>query len=182
MWIIEGGIPSVRRLTFRMSYVVNQIFVEKHNDPAKVRYTWGPTAIGPYPSLYQLYMEMEDVTEWEFAMAYIGSWEIWQNIVQAKWFQPIISRWRKELELKLKARHLRQIKELAEGTGKDKLTANKYLLDKGYTFEDQPKRGRPSKTEIAEKANQIAEFEKETNEDLNRISTSSREDLQRIIN
>jgi hypothetical protein len=161
-----------------MSIQINQIFVEKHNDPAKVRYTWGAEAVvcrlgtggeATYPSLYKLYMEMEDVTEWEFAMAYIGSWETWQNIVNAKWFQPIITRWRKELELKLKARHLKQIKELAEGTGKDKLTANKYLLDKGYTFEDQPKRGRPSKTEIQEKVNQIAEFEKETQEDLQRI-------------
>ena len=152
-----------------MSALTTQIFLERNTDLSRARYTWGAEAVGPYPSLYQLYMEMEDVTEWEFAIQHIGSYEVWVAITEAKWFKSHIARWRKELELKLKARHLRYVKEAAEGTGKDKLAANKYLLDKGYTVQEAPTRGRPSKQEIAEKATQMADFEKETQDDLQRI-------------
>jgi hypothetical protein len=146
-----------------------RMFLEMHTDPALIRYTLSDEPRGGYPSLYQAYMAMEDTTEWEFAKQYIGSYDVWTRIVEATWFKPYIARWRKELELKLKARHLKLVKQAAEGEGKDKLAANKYLLDKGYTIEEAPKRGRPSKTEIAEKASQMAEFEKETQEDLQRI-------------
>jgi hypothetical protein len=156
-----------------LGYIVTRIFCELTTPEEHKRYSWSDQPYEQngkvYPSLYQLYMAEEDVTEWEFAQKHIGSWEVWEAITQANWFQKHITRWRKELELKLKARHLKEVKAIADKGGKDALTANKYLLDKGYTVEQTPKRGRPTKSEIASKAHELAEFEKETQDDLQRI-------------
>jgi hypothetical protein len=171
----EGGDSPLQGLTLKqdketMAKPVIRMFVEWHHYPEEVRYTLKDED-GDYPSLYKLYMEMEDVTEWEFAKAHIGSYDTWTKLCAAGWFKETIARWRKELELKLKARHLREVKAIADKGGKDALTANKYLLDKGYVVAEQPKRGRPTKNEIAEKADALARFDSETKEDLERIRT-----------
>lgn len=113
-----------------------------------------------YPSLYQLYMEMSDVTEYEFANRYFESYQHWDAICQEAWFQPYISRWRKELELKIKSKALLEIIEQAKSTDpKKRFEANKYLYEKVY-IGDGSTRGRPSKKQVKEEAAKQAKEQK----------------------
>lgn len=122
-----------------------------------------------YPSLYRLYMELEDETEWEFANKYLDSYEHWERIVSAPWFKEYIERWRKELELKLRNRHLKNIKDMAEEGGREGFQANKYLLDKAYLDKPKAKRGRPSKKEIAQATEDILSETTQVNEDYKKL-------------
>lgn len=126
-----------------------------------------------YVSLYRLYMETADPTEWEFVQQHYGSWEHWELLCSRGWFKETIKRWRKELELKLKAQALRRIQSLVlHPDAKLSFQVNKYLVQHGYTVEGQPKRGRPSKEEIKRAAAEQADLEKDILSDLERINSN----------
>ena len=102
-----------------------------------------------YPSLYRLYMEKEDLTEWEFANEYLDGFEHWEMLCACNWFKPYVERWRRELELKLRARALSAIRDEATSESKNSYYANKFLLEGGWkekssTSNDRG-RGRPKK-------------------------------------
>lgn len=122
-----------------------------------------------FPSLYRLYMECEDLTEWEFAQAHLDGWEHWQMLCACKWFAPLVERWRKELELKIRARALRAVKEEALD-GRNAYYANKLLLEAGWKDKEEKARGRPSKEEIKKEAEKQAEVDKRLQEDMERVS------------
>ena len=124
-----------------------------------------------YPSIYLLYMNMEDLTEWEFAHTFFDGWEHWQQIANASWMKEYILRYRTELELKLKASALRKIMIEAEA-GKDSYKANMFLIQKGWIdkqAEPAGRRGRPSKAEVERIAKEEAYQSKLINEDLKRL-------------
>lgn len=131
-----------------------------------------------YPSLYRLYMEMEDITEFQFAQKYIGSYKTWETLCNSVFFNQYVQQWRKELELKIKARALNEIIYIAaDENDKNKFTANKLLLEKGYKVEKSKdpssgKRGRPSKEEILSHADMLAQTEAKIKEDFERINTN----------
>jgi hypothetical protein len=117
-------------------------------------------------------MEAADVTEYEFAMANLAGWEHWERLSSAAWFQPYIERWRKELELKLRARALKNIIFDAEQGGRNAYDANKFLANANWKPKELPapgKRGRPSKEEVQKEAQAQAELEKRLAEDSKRI-------------
>lgn len=122
------------------------------------------------PSLYEAYMAMEDIIEYDFAKAHLASWDHWERLCQCNWFQPYIDSWRKELAIKIKARAVREIRLEAEAGGKNAYQANKWLVDKGWvgseTKGSKQAVGRPKKEEILPEIN---------NQDL-------AEDLKRMIN
>jgi len=125
-----------------------------------------------YPSLYRLYMEKEDQTEYEFAVAYLEGYEHWEMLCKCTWFKPHLIRWRNELELKLKARYLSKLVVDAEdSTSKTQLISAKYLIEKGWEPKQGSPRGRPSKAEIATEAERIALTEDRILEDFNRLAT-----------
>jgi hypothetical protein len=103
-----------------------------------------------YPSIYRLYMETEDLTEFEFANKYFDSFAHWKRICQSPSFIPYISQWREELELKIRARALSSLIKKS----KDDSSIAKYLLDKNWvdklhtTNPVTNLRGRPSKNDI----------------------------------
>jgi len=128
-----------------------------------------------YPSLYRLYMDLADPTEWDFANLYFEDYDHWTMITESPWFKPVIQRWRKELDLKVRAQALRAIRELAGQDGKDKLAANRFLVEKGYvaSYEAPSRRsraGRPSKDEIKQEAEKLFSSSREIEEDFNRLS------------
>lgn len=118
-----------------------------------------------YPSIVRLYLEMEDLTEWEFANTYFGGWEHWQRLCDG-FLRDHVIRWRNELELKVQAKALKQVQIEAESGGKNALQANKYLLAKGWV---RDRRGRPSKAEIQASAKTIAASDTRVTEDLKRL-------------
>ena len=124
-----------------------------------------------YPSLYKLYMELGDLTEYEFANKYLEGWHQWTKLLEAGWFKPYINRWRTELELKLKAEALRRILDEAREGGKNSYQANKFFVEKGYIAkESEPsRRGRPTKAEIARRAAEEVFSSKQIDEDIKRL-------------
>lgn len=81
----------------------------------------------------------------------------------------------KTLDAKLRSESLLRIIEAAEGTTRDALAANKYLLDGNWRI-DKPTKGRPTKEAITKEAVRLATSEKELIEDYNRIKDINNND------
>lgn len=100
--------------------------------------------------LKEEYLEAEDVTEYLFATESDvldggkkgDKWKHWQMICKSPYCKNDIERWREELEIKLRAKALREIIKTARS--EKGFQAQKYLADKGWS----QKRGRPSKEEV----------------------------------
>lgn len=108
------------------------------------------------PSLFRLYMELSDPTEYLFAQTYLADWTHWCMLSQADWFQPYVARWREELELKLKATGLARIIRESKEQGREGHSATKYLLEKGWEKDGKPTKGRPTKEAIRKEAYRMA--------------------------
>jgi hypothetical protein len=98
-----------------------------------------------YPSIKQLYLEMEDVTEYEFANTYFASWDHWVRICKNKLITPHAEAWRRELEMKLRARG---IKQMVEQAGQGNIQAQRWLAERQW----DKKIGRPTKEAIKREA------------------------------
>jgi hypothetical protein len=124
-----------------------------------------------YPSLYRLYMEMDDITEYQFATTYFHSWAHWDELSQSGWFQPYISKWREELLLRRKMRHIREIERIASEGGKDSLAAQKYLLERAWEKNATPRKrvGRPDKPEDTQTDEEVRLSRKMFSQDYDRI-------------
>lgn len=124
-----------------------------------------------FPSLYRLYMDAEDPTEYEFAKKYLGSYDQWLVICKLNFFQPYIERWRKEIILQIQSRALKAMVLESMSESKNSFAANKFLVEKGWIEKAGSARkvGRPSKEEI-EKAAKIEVADKDKiMEDYNRL-------------
>ena len=125
-----------------------------------------------YPSLYRLYIECSDPTEYEFANQHLDGWSHWQMISNSSWFKEHVDRWRWELELKLKAAAIRRIAEEAQGNGRAKFAANKFLVDGGWTSKADSKNpvGRPTQERIKQEAERLNQIEQEILDDHQRLN------------
>ena len=94
-----------------------------------------------FKSIKRLYLEMEDTTEYEFANTYFLGWDHWNRIVENKLLTDHVRSWREELELKLRARAVKQMMALAD---EGSYQASKWLADRGW---DTRAAGRPTKIE-----------------------------------
>lgn len=121
-----------------------------------------------YISLKRIFLEMEDVTEYDFALATLGSFLHWETLCKSPWFKEHIDQWRKELNLKLKAKGMRSIIKAATVDENLSFQAMKYLADNQY-IEKGSKRGRPSKEEIKAELKKEAEANKVFLDDAERI-------------
>lgn len=130
----------------------------------------GPFKEVSFPSLYKLYMSIDDPTEWKFANECFHGWEHWELTSNSNFMKPYIERWRKELDLRTRSNALARIKSEAKSTSKEALAAAKYLIARGW--EDKPSngRGRPSKDDINRAANEIALNDKQLLEDADVVS------------
>jgi hypothetical protein len=139
-------------------------------DKATVVYTLKDSDHLGYPSLYRLYMETDDPTEYRFATQHLDGWEHWQQLCECTWFVAYADRWRHELEVRMKSKALARIMTEAKTGGRDSFASNKYLLEKGWEPKEQAKRGRPSKAEIKEEAHKILSTSSRLEEDFFRIT------------
>jgi len=158
------------------SRLLNALFYETARDKKAVLYTLKDGDHKSYPSLYRLYMEMDDLTEYDFATTYFDGWEHWQMLCKCPWFIPYIARWREEMELRTKAKALKAIKQEAESDSKNAYSANKVLLEGGWKKDVEKKvgsgRGRPSKDEINKQTVIEAEKRFRISEDAKRLNLS----------
>ena len=116
-----------------------------------------------YPSLKRLYVEFEDPTEYEFANEYLLGWNQWKRLCENKLIRKEIDTWREELELKLRARGIREAVKAAEAGG---FQAAKWLADRGW---DTRGAGRPSKDEIEKEKRMQARISDEFGADVVRL-------------
>lgn len=121
-----------------------------------------------YLSMKRVYIEMEDVTEYEFAMATLGSYKHWERVLESPIIRPHVDQWRKELNLKLKARAMKSIIKSATEDEKLSFQAMKYLADNEY-LDKKNKRGRPSKDEVKAELKREVEINKSFRDDAERI-------------
>lgn len=139
------------------------------SDKSQVVYTLKHEDHEGYPSLYRLYLETADPTEYLFAQAHLGGWPHWEYLLDNKWFTDFITAWRRELNIKLRSHALVQIRTLATTSPKDSFAANKYLLDGGWADKAAKKRGAPTKAEINAEAVKIAETNEQIEKDYERV-------------
>tara|TARA_Y100000034_G_scaffold136090_1_gene210747 strand:- start:1728 stop:2240 length:513 start_codon:yes stop_codon:yes gene_type:complete len=121
---------------------------------------------GELPSLYQLYLDCNDPTEYEFAIQAFGEWYHWAVISQLAWMEEHVEKWRAELEIKMRSEAVKVILEETK-SGKGKYNAAKFISDAGW----RPKtKGRPSKEEIKRQTKIAAGIDAAITEDLERIA------------
>lgn len=151
------------------SRLLKALFYETVNaDKSTVIYTLKDEDHEGFPSLYRLYMETSDSTEYDFAVRYLDGWEHWEMLCKCNWFKPYVSRWRRELEVKLRSQALKAIKDVADTREhKDSLSANRFLLEKGWVKKQE--KGRPKQEDIEKAAILLAEDENKIKDDFARI-------------
>ena len=164
--------PNKFRSTVNSRLLKGLFFEQTLADKTSCVYTLKDIDHEGLPSLYRLYMETDDPTEWDFANKHLDGWEHWEMLTACAWFKPYVERWRKELELRMKSKALARIKAEAKLTTKESFQANKYLLEKGWEPKDgQAKgRGRPTKDDIKKAASEAASQEKRLSEDMERMN------------
>ena len=141
-------------------------------DKSDVVYTLKNRDHEGYPSLYRLYMECDDPTEYTFAVQYLDGWDHWLTLCNCAWFKPYVSAWRAELEVRTKARALQAIKELAsDPESKEHYQASKFLVSNGWVEKEAPRKsaGRPSKDDVKKEANRLAQEQRELADELSRV-------------
>lgn len=142
-----------------------------NSDKSECLYTLRGEDTYGLPSLKRLYLEESDPTEYAFANKHLASWDHWQALISANWFQPHIARWRIELDLKLRADALGRLRTEAASGSKNSYQANKFLAEGGWLPKEPRKRvGRPSKDLIKQEAILLLDHEKAILEDHNRLN------------
>ena len=144
-------------------------YEETGADKASVVYTLKDQDHEGYPSLYRLYMETGDPTEWKFATQHLNGWKHWERLCDADWFKSYIDRWRRELQLRIASDSLARIMAEAKTTSRDSFTANRYLLERGWVPKDKGQAGRPSKAAIKSEAHRIASESQQITKDFDRL-------------
>lgn len=120
-----------------------------------------------YISLKALYLEHEDVVEYDFATTYLLGWKHWQRICNNNLFKPHIEEWRFELELKMRSQAVKDIVEFSAG---DKgFQAAKWLADRGW---DKRSAGRPTREEREHEMNIQDKISEEYDADVLRVNST----------
>jgi len=132
-FVDSGGRYISQGLFLELGYLPTAYYTLKEYD-----HTWEGRL---YPSLKKRYLELEDVTEYEFATKYLAGWKHWQKICDNKTVGAHVQEWREELEYKLRSRAAKKMLEQAEGGS---YQATKWLLDRGWATKGA---GRPSSEE-----------------------------------
>lgn len=155
------------------AYLLGGMFFEQTMaDKRQVIYTLKDRDHLGYPSLYRLYMEEDDPTEYHFATRHLDGWAHWERLVECTWFIPYLERWRRELEVRFRARALLNIRAVAGNPdSKEAYQANKFLVGQGWK-EGGPRRrpGQPSKEEIKTEATRLAQISQNLASDFERIT------------
>ena len=146
-------------------------FEETGADKSQVLYTLKDHDHLGYPSLYRLYMEANDPTEYTFAIQNLDGWCHWERLCESAWFKPYVDDWRRELEVRFRANALKNIHSAAnDPKNPSAWQANKFLVGQGWKETPRRKAGAPSKEEIKKEAVRLAEISRAMEDDFERIS------------
>jgi len=149
-------------------YKLAQLFLDQsptNNNALYSLQSWDREYKGEvYPSLHRLYVEMEDLAEFEFANKYFDGYQHWLEVKSCSWFKEPYSKMVAELNAKISGRSLKNmLAQVEEGTASQ--ATLKYLADKDYIKAASVGRPSKSKKETKVEGNVYAL-------DLNRIKNS----------
>jgi hypothetical protein len=116
-------------------------------------------------SIYLLYLEYSDPSEYSFALGAFGSWEHWRQLRESIFFQDTYKLMKDALEAKIKSAAIKAACGVAQSSGPQALQAAKWL----HSLGEGKKRGRPSKEELAKELKREAEEAKLLEEDTKRL-------------
>lgn len=114
----------------------------------------------------ELYLDMEDLTEYEFAREYFVDWRHWQRCLENSKVLREVNGWREELALKIQAKGIRSQIDLAINGGN--AGASKWLAERGWNPQES-KRGRPSKKEVERETKRQAFLSQEVEDEYHRL-------------
>lgn len=152
----SNGVPLTQGLFLEIGYPETAVYTTKDSD-----YEYNGKVL---PSIKRLYLEMEDIGEYEFATTYFLGWDHWQRICNNKVLNMHVEQWRHELELKLRSRAIKQIMRKAHT--EQGIAAAKWIADKGW---DKPSAGRPSKEAIERETKIQSDLQNQYKDDVSRI-------------
>lgn len=119
-------------------------------------------------SLPRLYLEIGDMTEYEFAQQVFGSWKAWKLFRQMPILRETLEDLQEELEIRERSKAIRTVQELSESDkAQTAMSAAKYIAEKGW---EQRGAGRPTKKEVERERRIAAGIDKEFDEDFKRIN------------
>lgn len=154
---------SLRRSPHNNQHLTKALFVEYGGGPFSLRKKDHGT---DYYSLYRLYLDKNDPTEYEFALSVLGDWEHWEILCRAPFMQEYLDKWRAELEVRSISNLYERLKNDAlDESSKSSASSAKYLIDKFEKKEKKPV-GRPPQNR--------------PREEMPSIHTSFKEDFERI--
>ena len=126
-------------------------------------------------SLKKLYLELSDPTEYRVATEVFGGWDHWEKLLGNKLIFSYIDKYRRELDIKLKAEAITIIRGEATGEGRNALQAAKWLAEKGWG--EKRKAGAPSSVEKAAIEKEIANQVSDVSSDYERIKAIKKQPL-----
>lgn len=151
-------------------YLRSLFYEEAPEDKTSVVYTLKRDDHLGYPSLYRLYMEVGDITEYKFACLHLDGWSHWKELCSSDWFKPYIAEWRDELETKIRSDALASIVSLSQASSNpNAFPANKYLLEALRSPAGASKRGRPRGDEVRAEIKRQAALSGQIDDDAKRI-------------
>ena len=135
VFINSVGHTRIKSLFAELSYDSDKfhIFTLKDQDVVNTK---GKTLL----SLKRLYLEnvSNDPTEYTFAMTVFGTWDIWDTIRRNATLRRYYSKWREEVDVRIKSEAIRSIAEEMREGGRSSFTAAKLLLDRGWIEKVNP--------------------------------------------
>ena len=146
------------------------LFVEMKHPDYSAPYTLKDYDHKGSMSMYQKYMAIGDPTEYEQAIALLGSWKHWKLLTASKWFQEHVNQWRAELKIKFESDRYQEMIDVAEKSAGTPIgiQATKWLAER-YSDKKTITRGRPSKAEKKAALNRELEEDELLKEERERL-------------
>lgn len=156
-----------RFFTEENQIVSDGMFHERNSDETWTQFTLMPWDIqdpnnpmNTIPSIQRLYVEAEDLSEYNFATEYFYNFAHWQFVKTRDWFVPHYNAMRAELEAKLQSKATRgMMSQITSGTATQ--TTLKYFADKEYQSQlpanDSPDKQLPDKDWLLDQATKTYE-------------------------
>lgn len=137
-------------------------------------------------SFKRIFVELCDPSGYLAAMVLLGSWDHWLKLCDCCWFIAELKLALDELEVKLRAEALVEIREISQGTSGSALSAAKYIASGSWRGSNNPKQkaGRPLKgqrTWDKDKEKKIISLvQQETQRDYERLGLNNKEEIPEV--
>lgn len=158
---LEGN-PKTQYISPIGAYRTLSLFAEKNNTNVNALYTLKPFDWKGYTSFKRVYLEECDPIGYTFAEKYLYDFEHLQKLKSNKVLAPYFEKWDNEMEVKLRAEALKEVRELSKTKGATGLAAAKFLSEKKWEYKGK---GRPKKEDIERRVKQDADLQRQLEED-----------------